>query len=349
MAKCPKCGTRVDETSTQCHMCGTSFEGIELEGTYKDDGFADNFFAQIGGVVSSEPDTILNNIGMNVNNADISNTNATVKNGTFTNNDNNIMNSMNNMNNVNNSMNNNVSGEVENNTNNNESNSNDDDDEMLSEIKHKLDREEIGSDVIIEKIHEERMKEQLEDFSAIKPANVQVSKSFIFNTACFVVFIVMMIFVYFTFIKEPTSNVTELGGLSYQINAEFLLTNENSGSKYYNYNGDNCALRVTYGSANSDGFLSSYFDTVREGFRGNDKFTFQSEEIKINNNIWTGLSVMEINENASVSGGYESLLKYKYASIVHNASFYHIVFVNLDSDDTCNIMFNDFMATLEFK
>lgn len=346
MAKCPKCGTRVDETSTQCHMCGTSFEGIELEGTYKDDGFADNFFAQIGGVVSSEPDTILNSVGMNVDNNDLSNTNATVQNNTFTNSID-VSSTINS--DIKNEMNNNVQSTNVNINNNNDNNNEKDDDEMLSEIKHKLDREEIGSDVIIEKIHEERMKEQLEDFSAIKPANVQVSKSFIFNTACFVVFILIMIFVYFTFIKEPSSNITELGGLSYQINADFALTNANSGSNYYNYNGDNCALRVTYGSANSDGFLSSYFDTVREGFKGNEKYTFQSEEIKINNNVWTGLSVMEFSENAAASGGYESLLKYKYASIVHNASFYHIVFVNLDSDETCNTMFNDFMGTLEFK
>jgi uncharacterized protein YwqG len=58
---------------------------------------------------------------------------------------------------------------------------------------------------------------------------------------------------------------------------------------------------------------------------------------------------MEISENSQVSGGYESLLKYKYASIVYNANFYHIVFVNLDSDDKCNTMFNDFMGTLQFK
>lgn len=336
MAKCPKCGTSVDEFSTQCHMCGTSFEGMQLEGTYKDDGFADNFFAQIGGVVSSEQDTILNNVGINVDNADLSNQNAIEQNNVF----------LANENTNNNESYNSVVNEVKNDG---LINNGDEEDEMLSEIKHKLDREEIGSDVIIEKIHEERMKENFEEFSAIKPANVQVSKSFIFNTACFVVFILMMVFVYFTFIKEPTSTITELGGLSYDIDTEFVLTNENSGSKYYSYNGDNCALRVTYGSANSDGFLSSYFDTVREGFKGNAKYTFQNEEIKIHNNTWTGLSVMEISENSQVNGGYESLLKYKYASIVYNANFYHIVFVNIDSDDKCNTMFNDFMGTLQFK
>lgn len=343
MARCPKCGTSVDENSTQCHMCGTSFEGMQLEGTYKDDGFADNFFAQIGGVVSSEQDTILNSIGLNVNNADLSNQSDIEQNNVFLANENTKTSD------DYNSIVNSVSNELNNQTDNSLNNSSADEDEMLSEIKHKLDREEESSDVIIEKIHEERMKESFEEFSAIKPANVQVSKSFIFNTACFVVFILMMVFVYFMFIKEPASTLTELGGLSYDIDTEFTLTNENSGSKYYSYNGDNCALRVTYGSANSDGFLSSYFDTVREGFKGNSKYTFQNEEIKINNNTWTGLSVMEISENSQVSGGYESLLKYKYASIVYNANFYHIVFVNLDSDDKCNTMFNDFMGTLQFK
>lgn len=342
MAKCHRCGTRVDQNSLQCHMCGASFEGIELEGSYKDDGFADNFFAQIGGVVSNEQNTILNNSDVSVDNAEISTNTAILDNTVF------VANEETAESENYNSVVNNANLEM-NDTSNQVSNNVDDEDEMLNEIKHKLDREEAVSDVMIEKITEERRHDHVDDYVDRAQSNVTVNKSFIFNTACFVIFILILIFAYFTFIKAPVSSNTELGGLSYKIDSEFVLTNENSGSKYYNYNNDNCALRVTYGSATSDGFLSSYFDTVREGFKGSDKYAFQNDEIKVKNNTWSGLSVMEMVESPNSPGGYTSKLKYKYASIVHNANFYHIVFVNLDSNEQCNKMFNDFMNTLEFK
>ena len=42
-------------------------------------------------------------------------------------------------------------------------------------------------------------------------------------------------------------------------------------------------------------------------------------------------------------------LRYKYSSIVHSASFYHIVFVNVNNDQECLTMYNDFTNTLDFE
>ena len=42
-------------------------------------------------------------------------------------------------------------------------------------------------------------------------------------------------------------------------------------------------------------------------------------------------------------------LRYKYSTIVHRGNFYQVVFVNLNGDDKCLEMYNEFADTLKFQ
>ena len=54
MKNCPKCGTIITDNNVVCDNCGADLVLFNKTDGYSDDGFADNFFAQIGGVVSVE-------------------------------------------------------------------------------------------------------------------------------------------------------------------------------------------------------------------------------------------------------------------------------------------------------
>ena len=352
MRKCPKCGTTIVDDKKQCYMCGADISGFEQSSVLTDDGFADSFFAQIGGVVSNEQDTIIDdNNAINVNTNDIANTNAIENQSVFVSDNNNNNNNANDtFNSIVSSMMGETSTDAVGATTSLQKNLDSIFDENKTVVKEEPVVQQPKTTFEVQTTVTAEDSDKVDILFANKPKKekkkFEISKPFIFNTVCFVIFICIVVFVYFKFLKPPVDNVIELGGLSYSINNEFVLTNENEGSKYYNYQNDkDCALRVTYGAANSDSFLSSYFDTVREQYKNNPSYTYQSDEIRINNNNWTGLTIMEMPSD----GTSETILRYKYASIVHNASFYHIVFVNLANNQECLTTFNEFMNTLQFN
>jgi hypothetical protein len=83
-------------------------------------------------------------------------------------------------------------------------------------------KEEV-SQIVVQTITAEDVDDEDDPlFHEKEKKKIKVSKSFIFNTACFVIFIGIMIFVYFQFINNPKEDVLSLGGLSYKISDEFV-------------------------------------------------------------------------------------------------------------------------------
>ena len=73
MKNCPKCGTVIINNKEICENCGADLTEFNKNAMSFDDGFADNFFAQIGGVVSGEQETAIEEPEMNVDANQLSN------------------------------------------------------------------------------------------------------------------------------------------------------------------------------------------------------------------------------------------------------------------------------------
>ena len=175
-----------------------------------------------------------------------------------------------------------------------------------------------------------------------------ISPSFIFNSVCFLLFLFLMGYMYFNFIKPKVNETTSFGGLNYKIDSKFILKNDDNYSRYYTY-GEDCALRINYGpTGNVDGFIESFFEGVKTEYESKKGYTTMQEEIKIQDNVWSSLSVIQLQENTAGPGGYSSKTKYKYVSIVYKGNFYDIRYVNIQDDGTCSSMYDAFVQTLAF-
>ncbi len=181
-----------------------------------------------------------------------------------------------------------------------------------------------------------------------KTNKFKVNFSFIFNTTCFVIFIILFIFVYFKYLRvDNKNNVADFGGLSYQINKNFTLKNNEKTERLYTY-GDNCAVRIQYGATNDgDYYIEEKFNEVKESY-SKDDYQILSQEIRINSNVWSGLKILEFKEDATGTGGFSQTEKYKFISIVYKGNYYTITYSNLTNDNTCSASYNAFEATLAF-
>ena len=405
MKNCPRCGTVIIGNKSICENCGADLTEINKNMMNSDDGFADNFFAQIGGVVSGEQGNAIEENEINVNNNELSNKKNIQQQNVFfvdsnkTNENGESFNSI-------------LSSYIST-----------DETGAKPEIKpdkgklfgfEKVDKkEEKKPETAQPMMQDENLPEVTMAFDAQIPKRVEVepvkiepipytppvikdddeyvpplhvtqrqpiiqqpmmqqpvsqqqmaqyqtqqipvqqvqmvpqkkgiNASLIVNILGIVVFLCALGFVIFK-MKSPGDTHTRLGGLNYNLDTAFALKSDSEGSKYYVYE-SGCEIRITYGAANSDSFLDSYFNGIRENFKNEENFNFQNDTVKINNNSWSSLSVMEM-PNGNVTS---PTLRYKYSSIVHNANFYHIVFVNVNNDQQCLTMYNDFTNTLDFE
>ena len=131
-----------------------------------------------------------------------------------------------------------------------------------SEVKEK--KEEVNEIKVQTITVEDVIDEDDPLFKEKEKKPIKVSKSFIFNTSCFVIFIGVLIFVYFQFVNKPKNEIHNLGGLSYKLDEKFVLTSENEGSRLYSFNNNGCDLRVTYGAASSDSYIESWFESIKD-------------------------------------------------------------------------------------
>ena len=180
-----------------------------------------------------------------------------------------------------------------------------------------------------------------------KTSKFNINFSFIFNTTCFVIFVIGFIFIYFKYIKvDNKNNVNDFGGLSYKINKNFTLKSNDKYDRLYTY-GDNCAIRIQYGSTNDGNYyIESKFNEVKETYAG--KYEALSEEIRINSNVWSSIKLVDIKEDAAGLGGVSTTERYKFVAIIYKGNYYTITYSNLIDDNICSSSYDAFQATLNF-
>ena len=176
-----------------------------------------------------------------------------------------------------------------------------------------------------------------------------LSPSFIFNTICFVLFASALIFMYFKFRSDPSKNGDILiGDLSYTINSKFKLKNDHRTTKLYHY-GDRCTIRVSYGiPEDSIDFIDNYFKNVQNEYTSEKGYINQMNEMKINGNEWSEITVAKLEENPASNGGYGLTAKFRFVTILYKNNYYEIRYVNSDDDNTCSAMYDELIESLEF-
>lgn len=175
-----------------------------------------------------------------------------------------------------------------------------------------------------------------------------INISFVVNTVCFILFLCGLGYIYFTYIKPEKEKNVNFGGLNYTIGDDFLLKTEDTYSKYYTM-GDNCSIRISYGYTNDvSSYVDDYFEQIKEDFSEEKGYTSITEDMRINNNMWNSLSIMQLEQNAAGTGGYAPNILFKYISIVYKGSFYNITYSNTRGDNTCSSEFDQLVETLAF-
>ena len=106
---------------------------------------------------------------------------------------------------------------------------------------------------------------------------------------------------------------------------------------------------------NKDDFRKSYegidytdeFKAKMKNFKNNENKLM--EKIKINDNVWSSLSFMDLQDNPAASSGFSSITKYRYVSIIYKGNFYNIIYVNTQNDSECSVMYEKLIETLSFS
>jgi len=184
-----------------------------------------------------------------------------------------------------------------------------------------------------------------------------IPKSMIFNSLCFIIFMGLIIFAYFKFIRKPPNENVHLRGLTYTIDPRFELQNNDNEptTNYYKY-GTDCIIRIEYGFTNdseADSPEKKYLKSVEEEFKNDKNIITGYEELLVKGNKWTTLSVYYIpyenNGELLPSEIEQSKLRFRYLSIFHNGSLYNIQYYNPTTEETCENMFNTFTTTLNLE
>lgn len=171
-------------------------------------------------------------------------------------------------------------------------------------------------------------------------------KQMIVNLVCIIVFVGILIFVYNNFLKPKDGD--DLAGLTYTLDKSFVLHSKDAFGRYYTYD-NNCSLRISYGATNdATGFVDNYLNNIADTYKRDDKATVQYDELKINDNLWTAMSILYFPTDLDTIGGVAPLPRYKYTAILNKGNFYSIIFVNAKEDATCSEKYEAFVETLDF-
>lgn len=372
MKKCPQCGTILEETKKKCYMCGAELQ----KKSFVD--FGDAFDEQVGATITSGQDNVFNNVTSVVSGVD-NNVGGNAGQVTFSN-------AMSSAQELQDSVGDNAPHQYDNRTaiekifstdarykNNDEFNMNNAMNQNNQEFftapmesetltppppppEPHVNKNFINEEVINKKVKEKPAinwgdnlkgglfgkKDNDEDG---EKKGFKFNLNTIFNIGSVLFFVVAVVFLYIKFVdSKDVEEKQKIAGLNYQISEEFDFKGDSGPSRYYTY-GPACALRINYGATvDASGFLDNYFLSVKEANK--DAIT-RTNEIKVNGNTWSEVTVLDLKENAAVANGYAEVIKYKYVAIVHKGNFYDIVFANDDENTQCLAMFEKFMKSLE--
>ena len=185
----------------------------------------------------------------------------------------------------------------------------------------------------------------------INRAKTDVKELFrsIINISGLIIFIALMVFVYFKFLR--TDKYDQLSGLKFRVPATFKQVKKDSMSKTFESEkiGDECTIKISSGVVESDSYAEDYFRYVREMFaKGEEDVTFSHESLKINGNIWQSEKVIFLPKNQTDVSAEKIIPRYSYSLMFYNGSFFNVTYVNIKEDKDCDTNFKNFMNSLEF-
>lgn len=382
MKKCPKCGTVLDDSKKTCYMCGAVLNDNNPL------NFGETFNNQIGAAITSGTDNVFNNVdSINQNNiSEIYSTPAPPPEVPRMNPNDLFQNQFNNLNSMQydertalekifsndtrfkskdeiNSFENNNTNNINNSNNVMENNPMDNSSNVPPPLMPPINTQYSSAYIQQPMMQEEKPKrrkgkkdvsnaeinwgDDLKDNN--RGGGFHISLSFIFNTTCFILFVIVMIVVYVKFIRPKANEKVEFGGLVYSIDSEFNLKTDDKFSRYYT-RGEKCTIRISYEKINDvDGFIGSYFDNLKDEYESMEGYSTTTSELKINGNTWQELSVLTFQENPSGVGGYSPSTKHKFVAMIYKGIVYDIRYSNVEEDGTCSAMYEKFINTLAFE
>lgn len=178
--------------------------------------------------------------------------------------------------------------------------------------------------------------------------NFKIDVGLIVNTACFIVFIIGVVIVYFKVIKPKEDISISFGGLSYKMNEKFILKEDMNNRRYYKY-GENCSLQVSFGTSTSTTYIDDYFEEVKNSYTEDNGYFTQRSNIDIQGNKWEALEVLQIANSELYGESVQPKVKYRYVSIIYKNNYYHINYANTDSNTECSAMYDEMLNSMEFK
>ncbi len=350
MKKCPKCGTILDDSKTKCYMCGENL-GIGGSTSFLDSVDANN---DIGATISNNQDNVFNN-GEDIEVLDLNEVAEPDNTQTFVSHSSSsrdyFSSEINQLN-----MGNNSGGVVD--------NYNPfamDQPQPMPEPIPELPANNLPPADSLQQIQplppqpkkDKKEKKEKKEKKVKQPKEHKpIPKAMIFNSTCFIIFMVLIIFAYFKFIRKPTNEDVHLRNLTYSIDPRFEARKNESEptTNYYKY-GEDCIVRIEYGfSSDTESPEKQYLKSVEEEFKNsiNKNITLANSTMEIKGNKWTTLNVYLFQQGqASDLEQEQSKLLYKYSAILHNGSLYTIQYYNPEAEKTCESMYQSFEQTLK--
>jgi hypothetical protein len=176
-----------------------------------------------------------------------------------------------------------------------------------------------------------------------------VSPSMIFNIIALVVSIIVVLVVYFKFVKsDEDGKVHTLANLKYSIGTNFKVKDKKNNAILYSY-GEFCSISVSTGATNAvDSFVDDFYDDLKVKYEA-EELNVSKSTAKYNNDVWTEINIIGISANAASANGYSSQTKIQYVAIVKDGNYYTIAYQNTNNNTICSASYDSFLHSLKFK
>ncbi len=171
----------------------------------------------------------------------------------------------------------------------------------------------------------------------------------IFNIIALVVSIIVVLVVYFKFVKsDEDGKVHTLANLKYSIGTNFKVKDKKNNAILYSY-GEFCSISVSTGATNAvDSFVDDFYDDLKVKYEA-EELNVSKSTAKYNNDVWTEINIIGISANAASANGYSSQTKIQYVAIVKDGNYYTIAYQNTNNNTICSASYDSFLHSLKFK